>query len=106
MSRLINITGVRGVHPPPETMMHFAPLFQISIPLFSKNLKTLRKLLTILPFPEKFLHFHPLKFLMTFFLFFSYRPQIPPYFPCFSTFPPFFSKIIISHPALTNVPLF
>src|SRR6218665_2181847 len=49
----------------------------------------------ILPLPEKFLDFHPPKFLMTFF---SHRPQI-------SNFPPFslfqyislcFEKIIIS----------
>src|SRR6218665_2192893 len=60
----------RGVHPS-ETMMHF-PLFQIS-PLFSKNFRTLRKIFTILPFPNKFLDFHPPKFLMTFF---SHQPQI------------------------------
>src|SRR6218665_1254951 len=62
-------------------MMHF-PLFQIS-PLFSNNFPTLKKIFTILPFPENFLDFHPPKFLMTFFLFFSHRPKI-------SNFPPFF----------------
>src|SRR6218665_2684396 len=60
----------RGVHPP-ETMMHFPPVSDF--PLFSENFQTLRKIFTILPFPEKFLHFHPPKFLMTF-SFFSHRP--------------------------------
>ena len=70
--------------------MHF-PLFQI-FPLFSENFQTLRKIFTILPFPDKFLDFHPPKFLMT------------PCFPCFNTFPPCFAKIIISPPTLTNFP--
>ena len=51
---------------PPETMMHFTSLFQIS-PLFSKNFQTQWTIFSILPFPEKFLCFHPPKFLMTFF---------------------------------------
>jgi len=45
--------------------MHF-PLFQISA-LFSKKIQTLREIFTNLPLPEKFLDFHPPKFLMTFF---------------------------------------
>src|SRR6218665_3883789 len=61
----------RGVHP---SRGHdaFSPLFQISH-LFSKNFQTLWKFLKMLPFPEKFLDFHPSKFLMTYF---SHRPQI------------------------------
>src|SRR6218665_2294838 len=67
-------------HPsPPETMMHFPPCFRFR-PLFSKNFQTRRKIFTILPFPDKFLDFHPPKFLMT------------PYFPCFNTFPPLFCE--------------
>src|SRR6218665_1223527 len=49
-------------------MMHF-PLFQI-FPLFSKKIRTLRKIFTILSFPEKCLDFHTPKFLMTFIFFF------------------------------------
>src|SRR6218665_4161561 len=60
-------------------MMHFPPCFRFP-PLFSKHFLALKKIFTILPFPVKFLDFHPPKFLMTFF---SYRPQI-------SNFPPFF----------------
>src|SRR6218665_2784541 len=71
-----------GASIPSETMMHF-PLFQIS-PLFSKKFRALRKILKMLPFPEKFLDFHPPKF-------------FSPYFRCFSTFPlPCLAKIIIS----------
>src|SRR6218665_3351813 len=46
----------RGVHPP-EAMMHFAPLFQISPPIFEKFEDS----------AEKISDFHPPKFLMTFF---------------------------------------
>src|SRR6218665_2073912 len=60
-----------GASIPPETMMHF-PLFQI-VPLFWRNFQTLGKIFTILIFSEKFLDFHPPKFLMTFF---SNQPQI------------------------------
>ena len=62
------------------------PLFQIS-PLFSKNYQSLCKIFKILSFPEKFLDFHPTKFLMTFF---SHWPQIsnsPPIFPVSVHFP-------------------
>ena len=55
-----------GASIPSETMMHFPPCFRFS-PLFSKNFQTLRKIFTILPSPEKFLDFHPPKFLMTFY---------------------------------------
>src|SRR6218665_962898 len=85
----------------PETFMHF-PLFQIS-PLFSKNFQTLRKILTILPFHEKFLNFHPPKFLMTFF---SHRPHIlnfPPIFPVSIHFP-LFRENYYFLPTLTNFP--
>src|SRR6218665_702570 len=72
-------------------MMHLPPCFRFT-PLFSKNVWTLRKILTtILPFPERFLHFHSPKFLMTFF-FFSHRPQIlnfPPIFAVSVHFPLF-----------------
>src|SRR6218665_1370456 len=53
-------------------MMHFPPVSDF--PLFSKKFQTLRKIFTMLPFPDKFLDFHPPKFLMTF----------PPYFNKFS----------------------
>ena len=72
-----------GASIPPWDHDAFSPLFQISPPLFQKIFRTFWKFLTILPFPEKFLHFHPPKFLMTFF-FFGHRPQI-------STSPPIFA---------------
>src|SRR6218665_3495269 len=43
---------------------------------------------TILPFPDKFLDFHPPTFLMTFFLVIDHKFRISPNFRCFSTFPP------------------
>src|SRR6218665_1637412 len=72
-------------------------------PLFSQNFKTQRKIFTILPFPEKFLHFHSPKFLMTFF---SHRPQIsnfPPIFPVSVHFPSVSRKLLFP-PTLTNFP--
>src|SRR6218665_2744427 len=57
---------------------------------------------TILPFPEKFLDFHPPKILLTFFLVIDHKFRISPYFRCFSTFPPCLAKIILSPPTLTN----
>src|SRR6218665_2338547 len=74
-------------------MMH-SPLFQI-FPQFPKNFRTFRKILKILPFPEKFLDFHPPTFFMTF-LSSTTNFEFPPYFRCFSTFPPCFAKIILS----------
>src|SRR6218665_1153806 len=61
-----------GASIPSDTMMHFPPCFRF--PLFQRNFRTFYKFFTLLPFPEKFLDFHPPKFLMTFF--FSHRPQI------------------------------
>ena len=94
---MINRCKLRGVHPP-ETMMHF-PLFQIS-PYFRKIFRLWGKFSQF----EKFLHFHPPKFLMTFF---SHRPQISnfaPIFPVSVHVPPCFAKIIISPPILTYFP--
>jgi len=74
----------RGVHPPWGNDA-FSPLFRI---------------FPILPFPEKFLDFHPPKFLNFWWLFLSHRLQIlnSPYFSCFTIFPPYFGKIIIPPP--------
>src|SRR6218665_1443822 len=94
-----------GASIPPETMMHFPPLFQIS-PLFQKNFRTFWKFLTILPFPVKFLDFHPPKFLT---FFFSQRPQIsnfphfPPIFAISVHFPPFRENYSFP-PTFTNFP--
>src|SRR6218665_2329846 len=74
-------------------MMH-SPLFQI-FPQFPKNFRTFRKILKILPFPEKFLDFHPPTFFMTF-LSSTTNFEFPPYFRCFSTFPLCFAKIVLS----------
>src|SRR6218665_667758 len=82
-------------------MMHFPPCFRFP-PLFSKHFLALKKIFTILPFPVKFLDFHPPKFLMTFF---SHLPQISNFTPIFAvsvhfplfhenySFPPYFDKI-------------
>src|SRR6218665_696883 len=85
-------------------MMHFRPLLQISHPLFSKKFLTLWKIFNILPFPEKFLDFHPPKFLMIFFLVIDHKFRISPYFPCFGPFPPVSRKLLFPLPTLTNFP--
>ena len=54
----------RGVHPS-EVMMHFPPVSDV--PLFPKNFRTSWKIFANLPFPKKFVDFHPPKFLTTFF---------------------------------------
>src|SRR6218665_3296372 len=72
-------------------MMHFPPVSDF--PLFSTNFLTFWKMSKIFPFPEKNSHFHPPKFLTTFF---SHRPQIsdfPPTFPVSVHFRPDFAKI-------------
>jgi len=74
---------------PPETMMHFTPCFRFP-PLFSKNFRTLRKIFKLLPFPEKFIDFHPPKFLKTFFLVIEFR--ISPLFSLFQYISPLFRK--------------
>src|SRR6218665_1976909 len=76
-------------------MMHFPPCFRFS-PYFRKIFRLCGKFSKFYLFPKNLLIFNPLKFLMTFFL--VIEPQIsnPPYFPCFSTFPPVFAKIITS----------
>src|SRR6218665_3686441 len=84
-------------------MMHF-PLFQI-YPLFSTNFFTFWKISKILPFPERISHFHPPKFLTTFF--FSHRPQIsdfPHILPVLVHFPTDSRKFIIP-PTFQNFPL-
>jgi len=65
-------------------------MFQIS-PYFRKKFQTLRKIVTIFPFPTNFLIFIRQNFCWPFF---SHRPQISPYFPCFSTFPPVSRKLL------------
>jgi len=70
----------------------FPPCFRFH-PLFHKHFQTFWNFLTILPFPEKFLDFHPQKFLMTFFLVIDQNFQIS---PLFSLFPPCFAKIFLS----------
>src|SRR6218665_2232022 len=91
----------RDVHPP-ETMMHFPSVSDF--PLFSKKFQTLRKIFTILPFPQKFLYFHHPKFFMTFF---SHRPQISnfPLFSLFQYISPLFRENYYFPPTLTNFPL-
>src|SRR6218665_2456304 len=78
LSPTVSFSKYRG---PPEAMMHFSPVSDS--PLFSKNFQTLWSIFSILPFPNKFLDFHPPKFLVTFL--FSHRPQLSnfPLFPLF-----------------------
>src|SRR6218665_1505308 len=83
-------------------MMH-SPCFRFP-PLFSRNFQTLKKIFKIVPFPEKFLDFHPPKFLTTFFLVINRKFRISPLFPLFQYISPYFAKIIISPPTLTNFP--
>src|SRR6218665_3619631 len=47
-------------------MMNFPPVSDF-LTYFRKNSQTPWKIFPILPFPEKFLDFHPTKFLITFF---------------------------------------
>src|SRR6218665_3872572 len=67
---------------------------------FPPYFQTLRKIFTILPF----LIFIRRNFLRFFLKLSTTNFEFPPYFPCFSTFPPCFAKIIISPPTLTNFP--
>src|SRR6218665_2332122 len=88
------INDIRGVHPP-ETMINFSPLFQIS-PYFRK----------IFGLSEIFLQFYLFRKISSLSstkisddLFFSHRPQIsnfPPIFAVSVHFPPCFAKIILS----------
>ena len=72
-------------------MMHFPPVSDF--PLFSKNFRTLTKIFKILPFPERFLDFHPPKFLMTFFLVIDHKFRISrPLFPLFQCISPLFRE--------------
>src|SRR6218665_1954604 len=76
-----------GVHPTLEAMMHFPPVSDFP-PIFPKKFLTFWKISQIFPFPEEISHFHPPKFLTTFFLVIDHKFRISPYFPCFTTFPP------------------
>src|SRR6218665_2355014 len=74
-------------------------------PLFSKKFRILRKIFKILPFPEKFLDFHPPKF-DDFFLVIDHKFRISPFFAVSVHFPPVSRKLLFP-PTLTNfLPLF
>src|SRR6218665_86173 len=93
----------RGVHPP-EAMMHFPPVSD-SPPLFWKQFVTFWKIFKILPFPEQISHFHPPKFLTTFFLVIDHKFWISPLFCLFYKIsPPDSRKFIISPPVFQNFP--
>src|SRR6218665_469100 len=84
-------------------MMHFPPLFQIS-PLFPKKFRTFRNFFTILPFPEKFLDFHPPKFLMTFFfLVIDHKFRNSPLFSLFQYISPLVSRKLFFPPLLLQL---
>src|SRR6218665_1893133 len=71
-------------------MKHF-PFVLDFLPISKTFFRLPGKFSQILPFPQKIFDFHPLKFLMTFLLVI----EISSCFHCFSTFPPYFTKIII-----------
>jgi len=101
--RLESLKLSRGVHPP-EAMMYFPLCFRF-LPLFSKISFTFWKISKISPFPEKISHFHPPKFLTSFF---SHQPQIsdfPPILPVLEHFPSDSRKCIIS-PLFPKFPRF
>ena len=77
----------RGIHPLWGNDA-FPPCFGF-LPYFRKTSQTPWKIFPILPFPEKFLDFHPPKFLMTVFLVIDYKCWISPYFPVSLYFPLF-----------------
>ena len=92
----------QGRPSPPETMMHFPSLFQIS-PYFWKIFGLWRKCSQFDFFPENFLIFIRLNF---WWLFFSHRPQIsnfPPIIPVSVHFPPVLQKLL-SAPTFNNFP--
>src|SRR6218665_3554113 len=74
----------QGRPSPPETMMHFPPVSDF--PPISEKISDFLNFFTILPFPEKFLDFHPPKYLMTFFQYIS------PLFRVNYSFPPNFTN--------------
>src|SRR6218665_1731735 len=55
-------------------------------------------------FSRKFLHYHPPKFLMTFYLVVNHKFRISPLFSLFQYISPCFAKIIISPFTLKNFP--
>ena len=98
----MNVDESRGVHPPWDHDA-FPPS---DSPLFFEQFSYSVEHLLNVTFSRKIFDFHPPKFLMTFFSFFSHRPQISN-FSLFSLFryilPPCFAKICIS-PYLKNFP--
>ena len=95
MSVYVYVFPGTSIHP--EAMMH-PPVSDVP-PIFQKCSDSVKNFLNFTPFPEIFFHFHPPKFLMTFF-----SHQIFPYFPCDSVHFPLFRKIIILPPAFINFP--
>src|SRR6218665_2222402 len=65
--RDIHLHRSSGVQGRPSPRGHDAFPLCFRFPLFSKKFQTLWKMLKVLPFPEKFLDFHPQKFLLTIF---------------------------------------
>ena len=80
---------VRGVHPPWDHDA-FAPCFRF--PPISEKFSDFLEIFSILPFPERFLHFHPPKFLMTFFLVIDHKFRISPLFSLFQFISPLFRE--------------
>src|SRR6218665_4113578 len=99
LSPTVSFSKYRG---PPEAMMHFSPVSDS--PLFSKNFQTLWSIFSILPFPNKFLDFHPPKFLVTFLLVIDHKFQISPLFPLFQYVSPLFPENYYLSPYFANLP--
>ena len=101
------VSSSRGVHPPWGHDAFF-PAVSYFPPIFEKFLDFLENLWNF-PFPQKKSHFHPPKFLTTFFLVIDHKFrnfEFPPCFACFTAFPPDSRKFLIS-PLFSKIsPLF
>src|SRR6218665_1184860 len=87
---------------PPKTMMHFPLCFRF--PLFSKNFRAFREILTILPFPRKISSFSFTKISDDLFLVIDHKfPISHPIFAVSVHFPPVSRKLFFP-PTLTNFP--
>ena len=80
--------------PSPLRPWCISPCFRF--PPISEKFWTFWKILTILPFPEKFLDSHPPKFLMTFFLVIHHKFWTSFLFSLFQYISPCFEKIFLS----------
>ena len=93
----------RGVHPPLRPWCIFSPVSDFP-PYFRKIFRLSGKCQKFLPFPEKISHFHPPKFLTTFFLVINHKFRISPCFACFTAFPPLIRENLLFPPYFSKFP--